>query len=359
MVVPVVILPLSPCLPPSLSSLRLSILFYGEQGEATRRQVRSAAASHSHRIGPRKAKANKKSRVEDPAQPARRKRLEACVATSSSFVVDPTARHHNISPLKAEDATEDNRKWTEVQPPRYEASPGSIIPSLDDCNGRLAPIPLSTPRSEQQSYVRGQIPSIKSEYSSLSPNLHSPLLALPPSSDPCHQHSRHDSAAVPLTIARIPSHVEPPRYERSFDGRLHLVTTAATSPSQNHSVPPALRVLPEPKPLPRLASQCSEVSVDRSIRTSRSSSHKEDHDNRRPMPSVGEICRVCAIGTRPAFIHAESDVAIGSFAFGRSLGDLPLSGQGSDLVSRIGSLPRPRSKYHTSCVAAFSAADRS
>ncbi|KAM3424118.1 hypothetical protein BST61_g11336 [Cercospora zeina] len=34
-----------------------NVLFYGERDEATRRQVRSAAAAHSHRIGPRKPKA--------------------------------------------------------------------------------------------------------------------------------------------------------------------------------------------------------------------------------------------------------------------------------------------------------------
>ncbi|USW56997.1 hypothetical protein Slin15195_G103160 [Septoria linicola] len=34
-----------------------NVLFYGERDEQTRRQVRSAAAAHSHRIGPRKPKA--------------------------------------------------------------------------------------------------------------------------------------------------------------------------------------------------------------------------------------------------------------------------------------------------------------
>lgn len=41
------------------------ILFYGDRGEASRRQVRSAAAQHSHRIGPRKPKSSKKPRSEE------------------------------------------------------------------------------------------------------------------------------------------------------------------------------------------------------------------------------------------------------------------------------------------------------
>lgn len=52
-----------------------AILFYGERDEATRRQVRSAAASHSHRIGPRKPKAVKQTRP-SPSQ-TRKKNLKS------------------------------------------------------------------------------------------------------------------------------------------------------------------------------------------------------------------------------------------------------------------------------------------
>ncbi|KAF2165893.1 hypothetical protein M409DRAFT_55266 [Zasmidium cellare ATCC 36951] len=53
-----------------------SILFYGDRGEASRRQVRSAAAQHSHRIGPRKPKSSKKTKT-DTASTTKKRPLKA------------------------------------------------------------------------------------------------------------------------------------------------------------------------------------------------------------------------------------------------------------------------------------------
>lgn len=59
-----------------------AILFYGDQDEATRRQVRSVAAQYSHRIGPRKRKKSRlqKQTEQDPKRDRYSKKLEIAVS---------------------------------------------------------------------------------------------------------------------------------------------------------------------------------------------------------------------------------------------------------------------------------------
>lgn len=67
-----------------------NVLFYGERDEATRRQVRSAAAAHSHRIGPRKPKAALK-QPKDTASTTTTKRRSAQQQKPRSDLSSPPA----------------------------------------------------------------------------------------------------------------------------------------------------------------------------------------------------------------------------------------------------------------------------
>ncbi|KAK4617506.1 hypothetical protein CLAFUW4_12618 [Fulvia fulva] len=264
-----------------------SILFYGDRDEATRRQVRSAAASHSHRIGPRKAKASKKPKAEEHTQSGRRRKLESCSVTTSTFAIDKTVRNATASPPKVHKATDHKISRHEILPGRQEPSPASTASSLDSeaHGGRLAPVMLDF---TQQSTIRGQPLSIKSDHSSPSLITPSPSMdQLPPRSNPDQRHFRHDSAADPLVITRIPTRLDAPRYERSFDGRLHLVASSTNSLPQKHISPPALRVLPDPSSFARPTSRSSDVLSGQGMGAPRSSSEDVVEDDRLRMSFAG------------------------------------------------------------------------
>lgn len=115
-----------------------AILFYGERDEATRRQVRSAAASHSHRIGPRKPKAVKQARS-SPNQ-TKKKNLRSngsptgAPATMASInSMNPMIFKHTSTPgYPPISARNDARKPLDASPSSQSTSsePTSLSPSM-------------------------------------------------------------------------------------------------------------------------------------------------------------------------------------------------------------------------------------
>lgn len=231
-----------------------SILFYGDRGDASRRQVRSAAAQHSHRIGPRKPKTSKRPRSEAPLPRKRPLKANNIIAFTPADIEARTKQRPaaaSSSPPISANATASTPSTSQSTPTSNAVTPHQETESRRQQRtqlrwkqvqgieqGQQGPQLLQQPASEVPNNPGPSSPSRQpppSAQASLPPRGAPPLVIerLPPASESTGSHSRQSSAASSASPStRLPQYswTEYPRYGLSFSGlqsSLQLLAHAA------------------------------------------------------------------------------------------------------------------------------------
>ncbi|KAK4494489.1 hypothetical protein PRZ48_014787 [Zasmidium cellare] len=198
-----------------------NILFYGDRDDASRRQVRSAAAQHSHRIGPRKPKSSKKSRTGIGSPKKRPLKAGPFVALGAADLA-PKQRPSTGSST--------SNSSTPPSTARFDLPAAALT-----TNGDGSPGFASTPLDQVRDDRRQQKPQTF-RWKEVHGN------DRPPGSD---QHR----------LSRPPSDVPVPSY-----GNASSVATPAAPPRGQASLPPALVIERIPQSIPTSASHSRQSS---------------------------------------------------------------------------------------------------
>lgn len=200
-------------------------MFYGDRGDASRKQVRSAAAQHSHRIGPRKPKASKRPRNDTPPSTTRPLKANTIISLGPADIESRAARNKPHSSSRPSSA---NARAafapTPPTPTKLATSSNASTPSHRDEETKRRQAPHL--RWKQVRGVRaiqqGQHPQPTSEvpYSN-SPVAPTPQSIQAPSTASTGKSLRESSATSSVSPStRLPQYswTEYPRYGMSFSG---------------------------------------------------------------------------------------------------------------------------------------------
>lgn len=102
-----------------------SILFYGDRDENARRQVRSAAASHSHRIGPRKPKISKRPRADSNNTKKRNGKMTASSPVQPATVIEAALNATVFNAASSPGTSQTNVQKSTARPDSASPTAGS------------------------------------------------------------------------------------------------------------------------------------------------------------------------------------------------------------------------------------------